>query len=156
MKKLTTVLVLIMALFCGQTQGCALINQQLQSIEDMSTEEFDNLAMKAFHVARLGGERLRPKFEEAEANYLDALVRTLISKDNSERAKILAKLLKDEKYQNTLALAIGAALDAIEAAVGKPLDLESINLTARQHKLIRNMLEGFLLGFSGSDFIHIS
>jgi hypothetical protein len=122
----------------------------------MSVEKFEELEFRAFTVAKIGGRKAAEKLEPEEIVYLDATVRTLLSNSNVERAELLSKLMDREEYRDTLALAISAALDAIEVVVGKPLVLESVELTERQHALIRAMLEGFLKGLSGSAMVHIT
>lgn len=155
MRKFLTTLLLIPVLLFGSLSGCALITEQLDSVESMSIEKFEALEFRAFTVAKIGGRKVAEKLEEVEVAYLDATVRTLLSNSNIERAELLSRLMDREEYQDTLALAISGALDAIEVIVGKPLVLESLELTNRQHALVKAMLEGFLLGLSGTEMTHI-
>ena len=156
MKKFLTTLLLIPVLLFGSLSGCALITEQLDSIESMSIEKFEALEFRAFTVAKIGGRKAAKKLDETEIAYLDATVRTLLSISNIERAELLSRRMDQEEYRDTLALAISAALDTIEVIVGKPLVLKSLELTNRQHALVKAMLEGFLRGLSGTAMTHIT
>jgi hypothetical protein len=112
----------------------------------MDQSAFDQLQANVYFYSKLGGERLRTKLSVQNRQYLDTTIGILLSKSNKERGEMLANLVKKPEYQYAIGIAIGAALDFLEAQVGQPLDLSSINFTAREHALIRAMLDGVLNG----------
>ncbi|HUX78940.1 MAG TPA: hypothetical protein VMW10_04235 [Alphaproteobacteria bacterium] len=143
MKALSFILI---ALLAASPISCAFLTQQIQGIEDMDDDSFASLEQKVFLYGKMGGEELCRRTNEATAAYIDAALGVLLTKSNFERAQALAKMLNDPKNEATVVLAVSAALDFIEAQLGKPLDLSSTGLTLRQHRLVRAMLEGVRAG----------
>ena len=134
--------ILLTLVLATPMSGCAFLTEQINSIETMDEDQFASIELQVYTYAKVGGKQLRGKLSEQSAAYIDALLGALISQSNAERAENLAKLLNSPEYKNTIAFAISAALDFIEAQLGKPLDLSSTGLTLRQHRLVRAMLEG--------------
>jgi len=126
--------------------SCAFIERQQLALQEMDDGNFQELSSKVFYYAQVGGEKLREKMKPEDRQYLEVALGIILSKNNQERGKMIAEMLKNEDYGKAVGLAMGAALDIVESVTGTKLDLSLINFTDREHVLLRALLEGVLRG----------